>query len=70
MDAAHAERDAYKLSAQELQERSKVGLLVWLLVSAGHVLLPSFYVWHVAERSSPLGLLARESWEAGNSSGG
>lgn len=24
VDAAHAERDAYKLSAQEIQERSKV----------------------------------------------
>lgn len=36
VDAAHAERDAYKLSAQELQERSKVGLegahVPWLVV--------------------------------------
>lgn len=34
VDAANAERDAYKLSAQEIQERSKASLLEQPLASA------------------------------------
>lgn len=45
VDAANAERDAYKLSAQEIQERSKVGASLHRLTARGQTHAPKWLGW-------------------------